>query len=154
MNSQTIEQYKFYRLYDIDLDAALHTIKILKRYKRTDVRNALLRDITVAYTKPFSVNKGHKISKHNLSLKFVPAKLRALHKELMDLRKQLFAHTDLTFRNPKVANWSSGEYKWFPMSFKGFNYKSLNKRIDNIETLIRSVQDELRKTIIKIESTF
>jgi hypothetical protein len=63
----------------------------------------------------------------------------------MDLRKHLFAHTDLTYRNPKIVNWSSEEYRWFPMSFRGFSYEDLNKRVDDIAVLIRSVQMKLRK---------
>ncbi|MBI4222867.1 MAG: hypothetical protein HY607_09300 [Planctomycetes bacterium] len=129
-------------------------MKMLKRYKRTDVRNALLRDITVTYAKPFFGNKGEKISKHTLTLKFVPLRQRDLHNELMNLRKQLFAHTDLTYKNPKVANWSSEKRRWFPMSFRGYDYSSLNKRIDEIVNLISSVQDELRKKTKEIENNF
>lgn len=92
MNSKLFEQYKFYRLYDHDFDAAIHTLKILKRYRRPDVRNALLRDIIITYARPFSISKGDKIPKHILPAKFVPSQLRKLHNELFDLRNQLFAH--------------------------------------------------------------
>ena len=151
INPTSFEHYKFYRLYDMDFDSALHTLKILKRYKRLDIRNALLRDITVTYARPFFGNKGDNISNHILSLKFIPSRQRNLHNELMNLRKQLFAHTDLTYRNPRIANWSSGQRRWFPMSFRGYDYSSLDKRMDEIESLISSVQDELRKKIKEIE---
>jgi hypothetical protein len=152
VNPRVLEQYKFYRLCEHDFDMAIHTLKILRRYKRSDVRNALLRDITVAYAKPFSTNRGA-LSQHSLSLKHVPLPMRGLHKELIDLRNQLFAHTDLTFKNPKVANWSSGKHKWFPMSFRGFDYNNLNKRVNEISNLIYSVQNELLKKIKGIENS-
>jgi hypothetical protein len=154
MNSKVFEQYKFYRLYDHDFDAAIHTLKIQKRYRRPDVRNALLRDIIVTYTRPFSISKGDKIHRHILPAKFVPSQLRKLHNELLDLRNQLFAHTDLIYKNPRVANWSAGQRKWFPMSFRGFDYGSLNKRVANILNLICTVQRELQKKIKKIENHF
>mgnify|MGYP001563271340 CR=1 FL=1 len=154
MNPSSFEHYKFYRLYDIDLDSALHTLNILRRYKRPDIRNVLLRDIIITYARPFSGNKGNNIPKHTLTLKFVPLEQRNLHAELMNLRKQLFAHTDLTYRNPRIANWSSEKRRWFPMSFRGYDYGSLNKRIDDITNLISSVHYELRKRIREIENNF
>ena len=153
MNSKVLEQYKFYRLCEYDFDAALHTLKILRRYKRSDVKNVLIRDITVAYARPFSTNRGE-LSKQNLSLEFVPLPMRGLHKELIDLRNQLFAHTDLIFKNPKVTNWSSRQRKWFPMSFRGVDYNNLHKRIDEISGLIYAVQNELLKKTRELENYF
>lgn len=153
MNSKVLEQYKFYRLCDHDFDAAIYTLKILRRYKRPNIRNALLRDIIVAYARPFSTSKG-KLSKHNLPTKIVPLPMRSLHKELIDLRNQLFAHTDLIFKNPEVANWSSGQRKWFPMSYRGFDYSSLNKQINEMSNLITAVKNELLKKIREIENCF
>jgi hypothetical protein len=118
MEQEIIEKYHSYRLYSIDLDTALHSIRVLKRYRREDVRYCLLRDIVVSYARPFSGNKGETIPKHTLSKKEVPKHLRPLHGELIDLRNQLFAHTDFTYRRPKAVNWSTPGHKWFPMTFR------------------------------------
>ncbi len=151
MNENTFEQYQFYRLCDIDLDTAIHTLKILKRYKKADVRNAILRDIIVTYARPFSKNKGHKIPNHKLPDKFVPLQKKDLHKELIYLRNKLFAHTDLPYKNPRVAKWDFGQYKRYPMSFRGFEYKKLHRRIDEITDLIFTVQKELQSKIREIQ---
>jgi hypothetical protein len=151
MTKQAFEQYQFIRLWEHDLNLAIYTLKTLKRYKKDDVRNALLRDIIVTYARPFSVNKGKEIKKHKLSLKFVPKQKRKLHDELIDLRNQLFAHTDLPFKNPKVGKWDFGHYKMFPMSFKGFDYKKVHRKIEEITNLINEVHLNLVTEIKDIE---
>ena len=152
--SQQMEQYNFYRLYSIDLDNTKHILRILKRYRRKDVRYCLLRDIVVSYCRPFSGNKGKKISTHTLNKKVVPKELRILHDELVEIRNQLFAHTDYTYRQPKVANWSTDSQKWFPMSFRGYDYNKLDKRIPEIYELVVAVEKNLQAKIDKIEKDF
>jgi len=151
--TQEKEQYYFYRLYSIDLDEAKHILRVMKRYRRKDVRYCLLRDLVVIYCRPFSGNKGDKISKHVLTKKVVPKYLRSLHDELVNLRNQLFAHTDYTYRRPKVANWSTDSYKWFPMSFRGFDYNKLDARVSEIHQLVTEVEGNLQGKIDKIHET-
>lgn len=154
MEQQIIEKYHFYRLYYIDMDLAQHSLRVLKRYRLKDVRFCLLRDIVVSYARPFTGNKGEKIPRHTLTQRVVPKHLRPLHEELIDARNQLFAHTDLTYRRPKSANWSTAERKWFPMSFRGYDYDKLDRRVDDIENLIRAVTGNLQTEIEQIEENF
>ena len=136
------------------MNSARHSLLILKRYRRKDVRYCLLRDIIVSYSRPFSGNKGETIPKHVLTKKVVPKHFRTLHDELIDARNQLFAHTDFTYRRPKAANWSTPERKWFPMSFRGYDYDKLDLRIPEIEVLVKSVEDNLHEEITKMEENF
>jgi hypothetical protein len=69
----------------------------------------------------------------------------------IDLRQKLFAHTDLVYKNPKIANWSNEQKKWFPMSFKGFDYDQLDSKVKDIKELIEYVQNELRQQINRFE---
>lgn len=147
------EQYYFYRLYSIDLDDAKHILRVLKRYRRKDVRCCLLRDLVVTYCRPFSGNKGNKMTSHVLTTKVVPRDLRALHNELLSLRNQLFAHTDYTYRRPQVANWSTGSHKWFPMSFRGFDYNRLDAQVPEIHELVIVVEKNLQDIIDKLHET-
>lgn len=149
--SQEKEQYHFLRLYSIDFDTAKHILRVLKRYRRKDVRYCILRDLIVTYCRPFSGNKGDKMTKHTLTAKVVPKELRPLHNELLNIRNQLFAHTDYTYRQPKVINWSTDTYKWFPMQFRGFDYDKLDKRVPEILKLVQSVESNLQTRIDKIE---
>lgn len=154
MDRATFERYCFLRLYAIDLDTALHTIKVLRRYKRADVQYSLLRDIAVTYARPFSFNKGELISKDCLpSGKHVPKSMRDLHDELVRVRKEQFAHTDLKFYRPKVAKFSGVTKSWFPMSFKGYDYGALLEQLPEIKSLIQSVEKSVQAEIAQYEAT-
>lgn len=153
MNSVAFEQYCFLRLYAIDLDTALHTIKVMRRYKRNDVQFPLLRDVAVTYARPFSGNHGNEISKHQLSKKdHVPKPLRPLHDEMIRLRMKQFAHTDLKFYSPKVAKFTGKSKPWFPMSFKGYDYGALLGRLHEIEALIVAVEGSIRAEVARCEA--
>lgn len=149
MTPAEFESYRFLRLYSIDLDTAAKAIPVLRRYKRGDVRAALLRDIAVTYARPFSGNRGVKHPKHRLSIRHVPKVARPLHQELIKLRNRQFAHSDLTIHNPKVARFGTAAKPWFPMTFKSFDSQALGRRLQEIEELIvsvaRSVNAEARR---------
>lgn len=150
-----VEKYAFLRLYDHDLEMAIQTIKVLRRYRRKDVRFPLLRDIVVTYCRPFTESRGDGIRKDFLGVrKFENPEMESLHNKLVNLRSELFAHTDLTFKKPQIANWSKGDKKWFPMAFKGFSYEELDSELPNIINLIKYVQEDLKKQINKYEKSF
>lgn len=154
MDSVAFEKYCFLRLYSIDLDTARHTIKVMRRYKRLQVLYPLLRDVAVTYARPFSLNVGNEISKHQLSSKtHVPKSLLSLHNELIRVRKEQFAHTDLRFYQPKVAKFSGKTKPWFPMSFKGYDYAVLLARIGKIEELVLAVESSIRLELTRCESS-
>ncbi len=149
-----MEQYYFYRLYSIDFDLTRHSLGVLKRYRRNDVRNCLLRDIVVNYCRPFSGNRGDKTNHNKLSNSFVPKKYRDLHKELLRLRSQQFAHTDKTYQKPKIADFGTGTKRLYPMQFKSYDYSSLGSRVGDIEKLVIAVETNLNQKISDIEYSF
>ena len=149
-----LEKYKFLRLYDMDLEMALQSIEMMKRYRRKDIRYSIIRDVIVTYCRPFTESKGIKIKKDLMAVKFTSQDMQSLHNELLTLRKQLFAHTDLIYKKPEVSNWSTEVYKWFPMSFRGFDYSSLDNRVSEIKELVLYSQVQLRKQIAEYEKCF
>ena len=154
MTPAAFETYCFLRLYSIDLDTAAKAIPVLRRYKRADVQVALLRDIAVTYARPFSVNRGNEIPKHQLPLTHVPKSARALHKELIDLRNSQFAHTDLKFHDPKVARFGTKQKPWYPMSFKSFDHHRLLHRLAEIEALVKAVEQSVNAEVQRYEERF
>lgn len=148
------EKYKFLRLHSVDMDTALGALKMLKRYRRDDIKVALLRDITVIYSRPFSANRG-KFGKHLLSEnKYVPAEYRDLHERLLDLRNKQFAHTDAIFHDPIFMKWKVDKGVAFPMSLKTFDYLGLLRDIKKIETLIKSVEFNINLAAREYEKDF
>ena len=149
-----LEKYAFLRLYEHDLEMALQTLKVFRRCRNQEVKCALLRDITVTYCRPFSESKGNNFKKHHFNLnKFESETMKNLHEKIIGLRNSLFAHTDLHFKNPKIANWSTDEKKWFPMSFTGFDYTQLEDKISEIELLIKYSRQQLLIKMKKLEDT-
>jgi hypothetical protein len=150
-----IEKYAFLRLYEHDFEMALQTIKTLGDHENNSVRYPLLRDIVVTYCRPFTESNGIGINKdfHGVK-KFPNDQMKLLHSKLLTLRKELFAHTDLTYKNPKISNWSTDERKWFPMSIKGYDYELLNNELPNIVNLINYVQTDLKEKLASYEKNF
>ncbi|MCA8032675.1 hypothetical protein SB394_07150 [Burkholderia sp. BCCIQ04A] len=153
MDAFKFEQYCFLRLYAIDLDTAVHTIKVLRRHKRADAQYPLLRDIAVTYARPFSGNEGKKINRHHLSTRHVPATMRDLHSELLRLRKEQFAHTDLKFYRPNISKFHGELKSRFPMSLKSYDYESLLKKLPEIESLIHAVDDSIQAEMAAYEAS-
>ncbi len=154
MTEIEFEKYQFLRLHSVDMDTASHTLKMLCRYRRMDIKVVLLRDIAVTYSRPFTGNKGVHIKKHFLSPRYVPKHLKTIHQKLLDLRNEQFAHTDLSFHKPKVSKWRTDNGYFYPMSLKTFDYLGLLRQFSSIDDLIKAVDQSLKADIKKYESLF
>ena len=155
MNEKDFEKYCFLRLHSVDMDTARHTLKMLKRYRKNDIKVVMLRDIAVTYARPFVSNKGIHIPKHTLSEKqHVPKTLKHVHKRLLELRNSQLAHTDISFHKPKVMRWKGDKYDTYPISLKSFDYLGLLRQINEIENLINAVEASLCDEIKSCESQF
>ncbi|MEI8014654.1 MAG: hypothetical protein WCH20_07420 [Nitrospira sp.] len=152
MQAQQFEQYCFYRLYSIDFDTVRHSLRMLRRYRRQDVRHSILRDIMVGYARPFSGNKGRLIKEHRLKTKYVPSQLRSLHNEMIDARMRMLAHTDYDFRNPRVARWPSTRGSLYPMAFRRDDMEKFENRVMQIEALVKAVESNVKAKIREIEN--
>ena len=148
------EQYKFLRLHSVDMNTALATLKMLKRYRRDDIKVVLLRDVAVIYSRPFSGNRGNLVKHHLSEKKYVPTQYRDLHSKLLDLRNKQFAHTDVIFHDPKFMKWQGEKGVAFPMSFKSFDYIGLLRDLKNVEALIKSVESNINKAAREYEARF
>jgi hypothetical protein len=141
MTWKDIEEYRFYRLYSIDLESAKQTLSMIARYRRKDIRYAILRDFIVVYGRPFSGNRGRVWHSHRLREAIVPAEHRALHGELLALRNRAFAHTDHDYFDPRIAQWpSKSGRKAYPMSFKVPPYADLERRFKAMTILVAAVE--------------
>jgi hypothetical protein len=154
MKPQQFEQYCFYRLYSIDLNTVRHSLRMHKRYRRPEVRTLILRDIMVGYSRPFSYNKGKLVKEHRLKVNYVPSQLRSLHNDIIDARNRIFAHTDYDYRDPHVSKWPSTKGSIYPMSFRSDHIERFDKRVTQIEALVKAVESNVNATIAKMETQF
>ena len=149
------ENYRFLRLYSIDLEMAKQSCDLLARQSDLEVRYCILRDIVVTYSRPFSKNIGRVFRRHALPERIVPAAMRALHAELVNLRHQAFAHTDHDFRNPQIARFPrKGGGGAYAMSFRNPAYEDLNRRVPEIRELVVSVEQGVNAKAREFELTF
>jgi len=136
------ENYRFLRLYSIDLDTARQACDLLEGPYGAGVKYCVLRDVIVTYARPFSVNRGRVFRRHCLEVDVVPKQFLTLHDELVELRNRAFAHTDHDFRNPKLSRWKGASGgATYPMSFANPEYERLLIRRSAIRELIAMVED-------------
>ncbi len=149
-----MEKYYFLRIYSMDFQEVLESIKLLKDIKPLEIRCRLLRDIAVSYSRPFSVNRGNVIRKDQCPEEVIPKALKGLHEEIFTLRKERFAHSDLNHYGPKLARWKTNVGWTYPMTFRGFDYAKLDKKLPDVELLVNKVVINLQAEIEKYHQWF
>lgn len=152
---QDAENYRFLRLYSIDLEMARQACDLLARQNSTELQYSVLRDLVVTYARPFSKNRGRVFRGHRLQAHVVPKALQSLHAELLALRNQAFAHTDHDFRNPRIARWPrTAGGATYSMSFRNPAYDKLVTRVHEIRDLILLVESKVNAMVRDFERTF
>jgi hypothetical protein len=159
---QETELTAFYQLYDTDFLSASQIIELLDQTKDARYVPHLIEALIVAYARPFSGNRGRwyyggelqrpknfiekhlpwffsKVRPHKLEAgKVVPTKLRPLHKELIQYRNQVVAHT--------AQEWLRPRFGIAGMSFRRFPFEQIVAKLPQIKSLV----DEVRKALGKI----
>lgn len=155
ITNRDAENYRFLRLYSIDLEMAKQTCDVLAEQDSSDVRYCVLRDLIVTYARPFSANRGRLFKQHRLESDVVPIEMQALHAELVALRDQVFAHTDHDARDPRIARWPKEQGgATYAMSFSNPGYDRLLGRLGDIRELVAAVEQTVNGRVRTFESTF
>lgn len=117
---------------------------MLDRYDEPALRVCILRDAIVTYAKPFSANRGQLYRMHRLTEDFVADAQRPLHRELIILRDQSFAHTDHDFRDPSVSRWHGNDgTPVYLLRFRVVQWLDLNRRSSEIRALVSAVEENV-----------
>jgi hypothetical protein len=120
-------------------------------------QHALLRDVIVAYARPFSGNQGLDGSGQKNALskqEHVPESMLSLHSALIKLRNEQFAHTDLKWYRPAVAKWKTDSGPIFPMAFRRPDYEQWIPRLNEIKQLMDAVSKSVDTKIAELECEF
>jgi len=148
VTSEELENFCFLRLYSSDLNDCRHLIRMIRRYRRNDVRYALLRDLAVTYSRPFSGNSKKVKGKHYLPLSYVPAEHNEMHRRLFDLRNFQFAHSSLKFHDTRIAKLGN----IVATSRKSVDFAYLDRSLLEIERLIVSVEANVNEAAAALEA--
>jgi hypothetical protein len=155
MHTAEEEYYVFLRFADGNISHALMALDHIQKTDIEFVRLSLLKDAAISYCRPFKQSCGS----FNKNLKpldnsFVPSTLIKIHKELLDLRDQVFAHTDLDVRSAVLHCWTSDPSPIFPIQFKGYDYPQLLSRTEEIRSLFNNVLTNIRDRESAMEAQF
>lgn len=126
MNSKHEDELALAHLALIDMERAQRSIELSRAAGDPYLRAALFRDAVICYAKPFSSNcfsdgrKGLRISDS-----LVPAELEDAHAEILGLRNQLIAHTDMTVQKPEIEKYDDEVGPNYTLSVSG--YETIHK---------------------------
>ena len=146
------ERYTFHRLCDHDLGNAKFALEHLEQVEDELAQHALMKDAVLSYARPFSRSHGYFSKRHTLPDTFVPEEHRNLHKRLMFYRDQVFAHTDINAKQPRVSRFKMERGFWYPMSFKGLSPEELMPHVAEMLSLVASVTERNQEEIARIQA--
>ena len=149
------ELYRFYWLYERDLEHAKRMCELLGRRYSGELRESIVRDIVTAYSRPFSGNKGRIVKRHRLDEDVVPPPMKSLHDELIDVRNRAFAHTDQDFFQPHLLSFPAtdgGDVHAIMLTVP--QYRKLFARRQQIMHLIAAVVGQVRHRREDLERTY
>ncbi len=132
------ERYIFYRLADQDWEHADFALDHVDQNTDEFVRHSLVMDAVVSYIRPFCKCKGV-FQSYFRNKNFVPKEHKDLHERMLFFRHQVFAHTDITARQPQVGRLKTRTGYFYYMGFKGLWVNEFVPLIPRIKKLILSV---------------
>lgn len=148
------EFYVFLRFADGDISQALIALDHLPEVEADFLRLCLLKDAAISYCRPFKKSRGAFNKSLKLDNSYVPVCFIGLHTELVDLRDQVFAHTDIDVRSPVLHCWTREPKPIFPIQFKSHNYPQLLAREQEMRSLFIAVLGLVRGKQSELEARF
>lgn len=140
------EQYVFRHLSLIDMERAQKSIEIMGASDDEYIKEALFRDAVVSYVKPFSGNRGEHIKKGlKLKKQIIPKNMKNTHKEIENIRNQLFAHNDLEQQDIKFGLGSSFSVKGYERVFFSHLAEPLKDLAAAVHSNLLNEMTELRE---------
>lgn len=154
MHNPAEEWYVFLRFADGDICQAQIALDHLTIVESDFLRLCLLKDAAISFSRPFKKSRGAFNKSLRLDDIYVPSDFKVLHAELIGLRDQVFAHTDIDVRSPVLHCWTGGPKPVFPILFKSHNYPQLLEREHEVRSLFNAVLERIRKSQTEMEAQF
>ena len=152
MDTAIQESYVLRYLALIDMERTQRSLEHLSEVQDKHLRGALFRDAVVSYVKPFSDNRGRHTKKGlKISQKGIPKELKTAHKELIEIRNQLFAHMDIDKQTPQVDVYEIDGKKHVSFTVKGYETVYLDHLIGPLAQLAKAVHSHLMTELEEIE---
>lgn len=120
------------------------SVNHLSRTKDKFLKAVLFRDAVISYAKPFLNNNYSDGTKGlRINSKCVPAKLKTYHNEILALRNELIAHTDMTRQHPLIEKYEDEVGPNFSITVKGYETIHEDHLIEPLRELAKAVHKHL-----------
>jgi hypothetical protein len=144
MNSKHDDQLALAHLALIDMERVQKSIEYLRTTNDEYLRSVLFRDAVISYAKPFTNNRFSDQSKGlRIGNNHVPRELADAHKEVLALRDELIAHTDMTAQKPAVEKYTDEVGYNFSMTVSGYEVIHKDQLVDPLLKLSKAVHASL-----------
>lgn len=144
MSEKHDDQLALAHLSLIDMERVQKSIEYLGSTDDKYLRAALLRDAVISYAKPFSNNRYSDRTKElQISENHVPKEFKGIHNEVVALRDELIAHTDMTIQNPKIDKYQDNMGQNYSMSVSGYENIHKDHLIEPLFKLAKAVHTSL-----------
>ena len=144
MSAKHDDQLALAHLALIDMERVQKSIEYLRDTDDKYLESALFRDAVISYARPFSSNRFSDQSKGlRISDNHIPKELTDTHKEVLALRDELIAHTDMTVQKPKIEKYQDDVGHNFSMTVSGYATIHNNHLIDPLLKLAKAVHASL-----------
>ena len=144
MSAKHDDQLSLAHLSLIDMERVQKSIEFLCGTDDKYLKAALFRDAIISYAKPFSNNRySNKTTGLRIADSHIPKGLMSAHKELLALRDELVAHTDMTIQKPKIDKYQDDMGHNFSLSASGYETIHKDHLIEPLLTLARAVHSSL-----------
>ncbi|MFA5974980.1 MAG: hypothetical protein WC859_02295 [Elusimicrobiota bacterium] len=153
MDNKNEEMFVFNRFAFDDFTEALRAVRVSKVLENVEAKSFLVRYSVIAYCRPFTKCRGKIENTIRLDESYVPPEHLPFHRQLLDLRDQLIAHTDLKVLDPKLYGWKTKVGPMYPIGFKPPDPKEVLKQVDSLEAIFSSVMDEAHRRITAMEKS-
>ncbi|MDO8263593.1 MAG: hypothetical protein Q7T21_10245 [Gallionella sp.] len=144
MSEKHDEQLALAHLSLIDMERVQKSIEYLRGTDDKYLKAALFRDAVISYAKPFSTNRYSDRTKGlRISEKHVPRNLLDIHKEVLALRDELIAHTDMIIQKPTIDKYQDDMGQNYSMTVSGYETIHKDHLIDPMLKLAKAVHGSL-----------
>ena len=129
--------------------ALLHT---LKNERDNPLFDSSFRFALILYAKPYRESRGNAVRKHRLDTSFVPGAHVTLHKEIVDERDQIHAHSDLTVMDAQVTVRTFEKQKYAVMVRNHLEPTRLASRLEEVIDLVEQTIDRMYVEVKALEA--
>ena len=146
MSAKHDDQLALAHLSLIDMERVQKSIEFLRGTDDKYLKAALFRDAVISYAKPFSNNRYSNQTKGlRISDSHIPKELMSAHKEILALRDELVAHTDMTIQKPKIDKYQDDIGHNYSLSVSGYETIHKDHLIEPLLKLAKAVHSGLMR---------